>query len=673
MDAVNEILCKDGYFDKNISDYEIRTDQIEMARIVQKTIADNGKFICEGECGVGKTYAYLIPAIEHAVRTGQKCLVVTDGISLQEQLYYKDIPTVANAIENRLVTRKIKYSCLKGRNNYLCKNKVDSFFLNILSNESLNLKSSKKEKEIVDWINKTVTGDVSEFIEGIPDKLRDELCVMNNNCVAGCSFKVKGLCFYERAKNKAFQSDICVTNYHLLMFDYKSGFRVLKEAFQTLVLDEAHQIENVVNSIFDEKVYHNTADVIYNKLFEKALCIDLGNLIDKYCLNPDIFNKQEAEDLFEELKREFHIIFDTIISVNFSNSKICIAEKMNKIIDTKPILDVLDRITAYLLCIIGTLEEIREVIDSENIIPDFTKTSMAILSQTSKIDSMYTTFRAMKGKGNHVVWADKEDVSLNFRVSDFSNYTRNIFEAYDSTIITSATLTVDNNFKFFMDKLGLNEDETNTLIAKSPYSLSEQLLWYKFNKMPDIKDDTYLEYLRSSIRLSIDVVGGGALCLFTSIKKMNEVCSYLRKESPHLNILKQGELPQSEIISRFRDDKDSVLIGTRSLFTGIDVKGDSLRLLILDKLPFPQVDDPIIHKLNLNQHWYTTFMNYSIPKMMIDLKQIVGRAIRSKTDKCIMLIFDPRFETAKYSGRIKGMFGDMLVTNNYKSFPYFVN
>ena len=650
MDFMEDIFCEGGTISKFKEGYKERPSQKEAAKLIANVIQDKDIMLLEGETGFGKSFAYLFPALTDVITSNlkHKVLIVTSGISLQEQLYNKDVPFVKKVLADyfpNINEEEIKVTLFKGRQNFIC---------NLKASEAgvTDKLADSRYKEIGEFMKRDKSGDLSrlDFVPD-PDVLENVTCSKPRECV-GKQCRFKSECYYDKHKQNLFVSNVIITNYHMLFSDIKIGGGILPKEIDTIILDEAHEVARICRDFSSTKISGTTASYIRNK------CSELINL------NSDYENIIDTE-LVASFVNMNVLVFQNIAQMYGSNleSPILISKPTDLPQSFFDLKEDLERIDSQ----ICKCESKLNSVDSEFLSDEDKQLQLKELSviedtldSISNMRYFLVALDDMLKDENNVVWLESvnNNISLNLKqVNIGKTLNDNLFRS-DSTsiILTSATISTGGDFDYLKEQLGLNLSPKRKIefIGSSPFNLTEQQLWYLPQNSIDGNKFGFDKALPSQIYEIVKATKGGALCLFTSVRNMRntyyELSNMFRGE---YRILVQGDMPKSKLIEEFKKDENSILLGTRSFFTGIDVPGKALRCVIIDKFPFPQPTDPIQQKLKERPN---AFYKYSIPEMIITLKQAVGRGVRDVSDKCVISIIDGRMATAKYKTKINKSF-----------------
>lgn len=690
--------CKD--------DYIPRPSQIEAACLIGESFENKSHTIVEGPCGFGKTFAYLVPIFEHIYRSRDaetldkhRAVIVTNGISLQEQLLHKDIPMVQE-IFFKIYNRNIMCTLLKGRQNFLCNRK--------LADLMLKRGLTAEENLIIKWDKGTRTGDFSE-LSFVPEfELINKIaCTEEGECL-GKNCPVYKECYYQLHKAKALSADVVITNYHLLFSDLKLqsvSTNSLLPKYGILVFDEAHEIANIYRDFMESRFGLSSIRYIKKKVREIRNQSSFADAVftenfryDRFFGSIDGFveNKNAsypylkvADYLLEVITKLFEEIGNNIFKQDKWSQIILVNQNTQIPSIITEVISALKNLKGLLYEVSGRVADIMD--NNQNDTTDLQKIKSALSPIISRIEEHLELFDFLinvKVSDSEVMWFEKAEEKNNDAFADRISLRRkpitvgdglyNSFFSRDdlSCVLTSATLSVDGGYAYIKNEVGLSycdnpvtEKKVIEFIGSSPFNLGEQELWY----LPETAVSGSLDNNRNGPNPFADVLPGimselvwacqgGILCLATSNKNMricyDSIVEASKKHHINMRVFKQGDMPKQKLIQAFQEDTDSVLVATKSFFTGIDVPGESLRCVVIDKLPFPNQSDPVIMKLNEDR---TSFYKHQIPIMVIALKQAVGRGVRSISDKCVISILDDRLSTASYKDKI------------FHSFPHKMN
>ena len=606
-----------GPLSKIVSNFHEREDQVEMAKIVNETIEDKNSLIVEAGTGVGKTFSYLVPALIN----GGKVVISTATKNLQDQLFFKDIPTIRDALKI-----PIDINILKGRSNYICQLRMENA---LLEGKFLNKADAKYIHEIKKISDHSESGEISEF-NNIPEAstIWPFVTSTKENCLGqDCEFYKS--CFLIKARKKAITSEVVIVNHHLFFADLVLKDAELSEILPkatTVIFDEAHQIPEIASIFFGQNI--STNQIIY--LIQDAQQI----------LSHHISDKEKLIELSQSIIDATHLLSSFF---EIRNQRIGI-EKIEKLDSFKgKIIDLLVHLDK--LCKFFNAYSDQDV--------EFKK----LLERTEDIVSKLKNWNKQNEK-NYVYWIEIFLKSIQFNITPISiadNFRK--FQESNETawIFTSATLAVNSSFDHFQSLMGL--ETSNTKLLKSPFNYSENAYLYVPKDMPETSNRLFNNHLVSHIYPLIIASKGRAFILSTSIKSMNEITSLIKEEFERNNIsypiLTQGNGSKTKLVEQFKSHGNAILIGSLSFWEGVDVRGSNLSLVIIDKLPFQSPGDPIFEsKINmLSDKGINAFMTFQLPKAIIALKQGAGRLIRDEMDKGVLMICDQRIVSKPYGKR----------------------
>jgi ATP-dependent DNA helicase DinG len=586
-----------------------------MAEIVDEAFQKHQHAIIEAGTGTGKTLAYLIPAI----RSGRRVVISTATKSLQEQLFSKDVPFLQKHFAPNL-----KAALMKGRNNFLCRQKVHQF-------EGQALLKGIDEvdwfAQIRDWEKLTETGDRSE-LTFLPDdaELWHRIDARSDLCT-GQKCPEFARCFLTAMKQRAQEADLIIVNHHLFFADLairQDDFGSILPEYSAVVFDEAHEIEDVASDYFGRRVssYQFEELVRDTEAMLRLLKIEAAPL-RKHLLRV----RERARGFFEHFpEREGRYPFGPTERKSF-------LEKNHEAFED--LAAAVKRIETELSALNPKPEEVVTLARRGS---DLRREFEFLLESEEK---SYVYWYERRGKGI-VLTATPIDVSEVLR--------EKLFEQFDTVVLTSATLAVGGRFDFLKQRLGLQPAKEKVLPQE--FDFHEQALLYIPADMPDVRHESFSRRAAQEITKLLEISKGRAFCLFTSYAQMRGVYELI---SGRVNfpMLLQGTAPKTILLERFRSTPNAVLFATASFWQGVDVPGTQLSCVIIDKLPFAVPSDPIVaaRVRALQEDGRNPFAEYQVPEAVLALKQGFGRLIRAKTDRGILAILDNRISRMQY-GRI---------------------
>ncbi|HON55584.1 MAG TPA: helicase C-terminal domain-containing protein [bacterium] len=694
---IEKYFSENGILKKLFRGYEYRPQQKTMALNVLNTFNNNSISLIEASTGTGKTISYLIPAILWSITNKEKVVIATNTINLQEQIIEKDLPVI-----RKILPLKFEYILVKGRNNYICLNRLykaseQPELFNITDKKHLQL------NEILEWIKITDNGSKSS-LNFIPlSELWDEICSETDNCMhTKCKYFQE--CFVNKMRIKANSANILVVNHHILLSDimlkfiqknYKI-FGVLPE-FRRLIIDEAHNIDDTAIKHLGADFSSAGLDKILSKFYHLWHGKEKGKLA--YIRNKIIFDSKiekkekilefinnevivNIKELRDEQKEYFLIIKNYFCERQ--NSKKNNLLKSLKIRITDDILCdkyYLDECEILLSELLKKYNELSKKIEKaiklyEKLISDNDKESQKEINNTiineltaimRKIDSISANIKEFvnpQNFDNNVRWIEipnieKDHIEFYSMPIDVSEiFFESVIVPHKTIIFTSATLTISKEFNFFKKSLGvdkLEEDNITKLILDTPFNYKEQAKLIIPRDLPEPDNETFTDRTSNFLKDLLFKTERNTFLLFTSYLQLQKTLNKLRAElsEAKFNVLVQGEESRRQLIDKFRKQYKSVLFATDSFWEGVDVRGDALEIVVLFKLPFKTPDDPIVEAKTeyLKRHRHNAFNEYQLPKAVIKLKQGVGRLIRTKNDKGIIVILDNRIKTKNYGSK----------------------
>ena len=613
--TVDGIFGPGGLLEKRHPGYEFRPSQLEMARIVEDAFERHQHSIIEAGTGTGKTLAYLIPAI----RSGRRVVVSTATKSLQEQLFQKDVPFLQKHFAPNL-----KAALMKGRANFLCRQKVEQM-------EGQPVLRGMDEMDwftqIRDWSKLTETGDRSE-LTFLPDsaELWNRIDARSDLC-GGQKCPEFQRCFITAMHQRAQEADLIIVNHHLFFADLairQDDFGSILPEYSAVVFDEAHEIEDVASDYFGRQI----SSYRFEELARDTESMLRVLRIEGAPLRRHLARVRELGRTFFETfpEREGRFPFGSAERQSFlernrdSYDELCGAIK---------------RIEAELSALSPKPEEVvtlaRRATESRR--------ELAFLLESE--EKSYVYWYERRGRGVFLA-ATPIDVSQILR--------EQLFERFDTVVLTSATVAVSGRFDYVKQRLGVLPAKEVVLPAE--FDFHAQALLYIPRTMPDVRHASFSSSAAEEITRLLEISEGRSFCLFTSYTQMRDVYERVSRKVAY-PLLLQGTAPRSILLERFRSTPNAVLFATSSFWQGVDVPGSQLSCVIIDKLPFAVPSDPIVaaRVRALQEDGRNPFAEYQIPEAVLALKQGFGRLIRSKTDRGILAILDNRIQRMAY-GRI---------------------
>ena len=623
MSKPSELLGESGPFKEIIDGYQVRANQQALSDAIFNSIEDGTVLTAEAGTGIGKTFAYLVPAIMSA----KKVIISTGTRHLQDQLYQSDLPVVLKALDV-----PVKTALLKGRANYLCVHRLD-----IAPHLGFINKTTQHDLQMVrEWSGITLTGDVSE-LDTVPEDsmIWSMVTSTTENCLGGeCDHWND--CHIVKARKQALEADLLVINHHLLLADMtlkQDGFADLLPGAEVFIVDEAHQLHEVASRFFGRSA--SSRQLI--GLAKDAIAEQVSDA-------PDMAEIREYAESMENCARDFRL------SLGEAGQRQAWAQIQHKPA-VKRALDALMQTLKELSGVLSIASERSRGLDQCHQRCTLLLNTLTMFSDNNSANK--SAADDSEDVAQSVLWFESWSRSfmLNATPVDVSKLFRqhtNDFSA--SWLFTSATLQVNKNFSHFANGLGIHDYHSGTW--ESPFNYQQQSLLYLPEAMPEPSDFSFNEKLIEKVRPVIAASEGRAFLLFTSYKAMHAAEKLLQNTIDY-PILMQGEHPKHQLLERFKEAGNAVLLGTSSFWEGVDVRGEALSCVIIDKLPFASPGDPVMQARidAIRNNGGQPFMDYQLPRAVIALKQGVGRLIRDVSDRGVVVIGDPRI-TGKTYGKI---------------------
>jgi ATP-dependent DNA helicase DinG len=619
QDDIAQVFAAGGPLARSIPGYRVRRQQVEMALAVAEAIAQRTVLIAEAGTGTGKTFAYLVPAL----RSGGKVIVSTGTKTLQDQLFNRDIPTVRQALQV-----PVTVALLKGRANYICHYHLER---NLADGRLATREDAGHMQAVARYARTTRSGDRA----GLADVPEDSsvwplVTSTRENCLGGdCPHYQE--CFVMEARRQALAADVVVVNHHLFFADLvlrDEGVSELLPACNTVVFDEAHQLPDTATLFFGESI--STGQMLElardTRVEAAAGAKDFAALpqaaqeLDRAARDlriaaGDELGRQPAREV--EARREFSLRLEAL------------TEK---------------------LAALGSVLEFQA---------DRSEGLSSCWQRSLDLAARLERWRGQKDQAQTVRWVEVSAHSLALNATPLNTaevFQKQVLASARAWIFTSATLSVRQDFSHYQQEMGLVEARTASW--ESPFDFAAQALLYVPRGMPGANTEGYTQAVVDAVLPVLRASGGRAFLLFTSLRAMREAHRLVRErlgdEGLDYPLLLQGEGSRSELLERFRRLGNAVLVASQSFWEGVDVRGEALSLVMIDRLPFAPPDDPVLEARieRITAEGRNAFMEYQVPQAVITLKQGAGRLIRDETDRGVLMICDTRIVDRPYGRRI---------------------
>lgn len=631
MINLEDIFGPKGILSKNMPGFENRPEQKAMAAAIDKSIESESHLIVEAGTGIGKSFAYLIPAVLQAKENDLRVVISTNTISLQEQLIAKDIPFLKN-----ILPVDFRAVLAKGRENYVCLRRLE--MTSHLPQSLLDSDEEERElQQIINWAYKTRDGSLSEIDPVPPRRLWTKVCCEHQNCL-GSKCKFYGHCFFQRERKKMFSADVIIVNHHLFFVDLalrQAGANILPN-FDILILDEAHAIEDTAAKHLGIDVSNSQLKYFYDRLYQKKK--NRGFLVG--------VESDKARDLVSEARRVTKKYFEQVDQWIDKDAVRKVSEpfEFEKIIP--PVLNNL----------VSELQTLRK--NSKN---KDTELELSVHIERAKGLAESLAFFSNMEYPNHVYWVEisgkrQKRIALTSAPIDVGDMLRPmLFEKVAPIIMTSATMSISRkgDFEYFKNRIGLKD--CDELVLGSPFDYMSQVELYVEKNMPppNLDPQKYREALPAKIMEYIEKTDGHAFVLFTSYSLLDQTFNALAPELEYRGhpVFRQGgDIPRSRMLDQFRRNPRSILFGTDTFWEGVDVQGAALQNVIITRLPFAVPAHPLTEArvAKIRERGGNSFMEYSVPEAIIRFRQGFGRLIRTSKDKGIVVILDSRVLTKQY-------------------------
>lgn len=638
---IDEFFGDGGILSRSLPDYEPRKPQVEVAKMVGKAFDVEKHLIVEAGTGTGKSLAYLVPAIHKTIQEGNRAVIVTANIALQEQLVEKDLPFIQDVLPV-----DFEFALMKGRNNYLCMESLAS-----ASQGKLEFSNgSSLESVILKWSKQTDTGDKSELEFIPPDDIWRLFSSSSEECL-GDKCEYKDICFVNKAREGLKACNVIVANYHLLLAHVKLRLEttqnlVLPE-FDYLVCDEGHRVADIARNFFGWTVSEYAVTRLINALKKGADSLSEKHLAPK--------EKADIYQLVMEAERGRDGMWEGLSRFYPTEERNPKTLRKREMVKSKGLEEIVETMGAEFKMLSG-----RE---------PSTKPAARLSQNSDRCLELAAQLREVRGleDSNAVYYVDRfgnsKALRLHKRALDVSeDLWEGLYSTTKSTIVTSATLAVGGSCGYVRKEIGFRK--AREMVVGSPFDYKKQGMLILSPRAPDPTKEDFTDRICQVLEYVVSEAEGRTLGLFTSYKNLRAARDYLVPRLTGYKILCQGDAPRMQLVADFKEDVSSVLLGTESFWAGVDVPGEACSCVVIDRIPFKSPGDPIWDALTRrSENW---FFDLGVPAAAIQLKQGVGRLIRRSTDRGVVIILDRRMVTKPYGRTLAKSLPGMTLSNTLK-------
>ena len=667
---VVSLLQQAGRLSRFFPEFERRPDQERMAVAVNRALGQRRHLVVEAGTGTGKSLAYLVPAALHALRRGERVVVSTDTIGLQEQLIEKDLPVVSALLEG-VVEEPLRVAALKGRRNYLCLQRWTA----MRHAAAASKEDARLYARILIWLRETQTGDRAELnLHSTADAAWSRLAAENVPCLQTvCPFVKNGTCFLYRAKKRADAAHILVVNHALLLSDVAAGGHVLPP-YDSLIIDEAHNLEDEATSRFAFKAteadFIDFLDRVGRRTGERAGGL-AGSIVEasrggSQILGPGAYLAGVSAQLVSSATRVRQRLPDAYKLLTRVLKECAPEERENdgRLLITRatrvqPVWSdvqiAAENLDAALSDLLSLLDDVRGMLDATDhglLDQDAHAAETADLCQIGGTLQYGVSHALLEEDASLICWLERQrqtgEIALSTAPLEVAQILqRDLFYAKQSVVLTSATLSTEDSFDYLRERVGL--EDSDELLLGSPFDYPSSTLIALPTDMPEPNAPSFTAEISEVLLESIRASQGRALILFTAYGPLNAVYEQIKGPLEQEGILVLGhgiDGSPRQMLAALRENPRTVLLGTASFWEGVDVAGEALSLLVIVRLPFAVPADPIYQARS--QLYDQPFEQYALPQAVLRFRQGFGRLIRSKTDRGVLLVLDRRLRARRY-------------------------
>ena len=658
------LISNGGALSKQSKNFEERAGQIELLKSITQAFNESKIGIFEAGTGVGKSYAYLIPAFYWALENKERVIISTGTINLQQQLCEKDIPAV-----EKIIGKKLNYILMKGRQNYICLRRLNdaSAVLDLFEDETDEL------KVLAQWASSTETGDKSDLSYMPSDNVWSKVNSESDACM-GMRCPYHNECFVMKVRKEAAGANLIVVNHHLLFADIESrlggaGYddAAVLPPYHHIIFDEAHGIENAATSFFSQSVTRFKLNKLINQMYRHRKTSETGHLCSLAILSANEERAGEAYDITNHIKND-------LINLEIAARDLLGSDYTKRLYDGTardfgPTLVSISQLAQDLGQFADIIRAVMEGVDQDDRDVPFYWESKIILRRLDDYVLILKNFCQWDEKRELVFWIQQKKlpadmakdgdnlyIVFNQTPLDISSLmNEGVYEPMASVVCTSATLKTGRDFKYWAGRTGIHFVERQRVLCRefmSPFPYKTNMLFAVPSDAPLPEKMEYQQWVEMALPRLIDAAKGRTLVLFTSYESLKSAHKTVTASMRGFTgrIMRQGEDDNAKLLDAFRNENESVLFATDSFWQGVDIPGESLSQVIIVKLPFTVPNDPVFVARSeaIEKRGGNSFMELSVPEAVIKYRQGIGRLIRTSSDKGIVVVLDRRIYEKRY-------------------------
>jgi len=654
-------LCEGGSVANKLTSYEPRQAQLDLLSLIIRGFNEDALVMAEAGTGVGKSFAYLLPAVHFALANKEKVVISTATITLQQQLFEKDIPLVASSMGDV----KIKSVIMKGRGNYLCLRRLDD----VLQDQSLFDFEGDELNQIAGWSKESKTGAKTELSFVPSDSVWSCVCSESDLCL-GSYCPQRDKCFILALRKEANNAHIIVVNHHLLFADLAARYQgagyeaaVVLPPFRRLIIDEAHTIENAATSFFSSDFARTGIFKQLGRLYSKRRASERGLLVRLCAMLPSTEDPlDEMADAIKKIKTSCEELDDCALQICGAEGLYRLSPSTDESFLKKSLFPGFKALRKDILKLTDKIKEILENLEDEEAADPSVWEIKTIVRRLEKISEICGAFCKYKKHEDEVLWIEKV---RSFK-EPWAVFTRtpldlapilkdSVFKPNKTVVCVSATLAINDDFTYWADRCGISDVDSRQPLSgcfNSPFPFSSAVLLASPTDAPLPDEDRYQEFVNNAVTCLASIAGGSALVLFTSYQSLTSAHLAAKNILTPLGIrcLKQGDDDRTRLLQTFLSDESSCLFATDSFWEGVDAPGETLKLVIICRLPFRTPGDPVheARREAVEKQGGNPFMELSLPQAVMKFKQGFGRLMRRSQDRGIVAVLDGRILKKTY-------------------------